>query len=135
MLFALLNNQAEVLEDDGVVQWPASLPPRPAVRGRYEESPPDVLIRTQMEVGPPKVRRRFTAGIRPIACTVRLTTDQKHALDDFFVEDLNYGVEKFSWVHPTRGTPAVYQFRRPPVFTVLDQGIWEAALELDLWPS
>ncbi len=42
--------------------WPATLP-APALSS-LRETPPDNLIRTQMDKGPAKVRRRTTANVR-----------------------------------------------------------------------
>lgn len=117
--------------------WPATLPQVLPVAG-YSETPPDTALRTQMDAGPAKVRRRFTAQVRPINATLILTAAQVQILDDFYVTTLEGGALPFDWIHPrdTASPPTVVQFRfvRPPQYAALEPDIWQAPVELEILP-
>ena len=114
--------------------WPASLPQLVAVEG-YEESPPETALRTEMEAGPAKLRRRFTAGVRPLSVLLDLDAAQVETLDGFFVTDLAGGSLRFDWVHPRTQATVELRFLRPPVYRPLgSDAAWRAALHLEILP-
>ena len=76
--------------------WPAALPQDFQIDG-YGETLPDVTIRTKMDAGPAKVRRRFTANVRPIKCKLKVTDTQYVALASFFQNDCAGGALSFTW--------------------------------------
>jgi hypothetical protein len=113
--------------------WPASLPQNLEITG-LQESPPNLTIRTPMEVGPPKLRRRATAGVRPIQGRQLLTKTQVATLDTFYVTTLAGGSLPFDWVHPRTQAAATFAFVSPPVYTPVGADAWYAALTLEVRP-
>lgn len=114
--------------------WPGTLPQSPDADG-YTESPPDVLLRTQMDAGPPKVRRRSTAGPRSVGMRMTLSLDQVQTLDDFFWTTCQAGALPFDWVHPRTGNAATFRWRSPPRYegSGSDEA-WRATLDLEIVP-
>jgi hypothetical protein len=116
------------------VSWPLSLPQFVLAAG-YGESPPNTVIRTEMSAGPAKVRRRSTAGVRPIACQVRLSHAQRAILDAFFVDDTKSGSLAFDWLHPITRAPVEARFVEPPAYSVSGSSVHViAALSLEILP-
>ena len=114
--------------------WPASLPQLVAVDG-YQESPPDTVLRTKMDAGPDKLRRRFTAGIRPLTVQLDLDAAQVETLDGFHVTTTAGGSLRFDWVDPRNQTTAEMRFVRPPVYRPAgSDAAWKAFLELEIMP-
>ena len=119
-----------------MVAWPAELPQDPLLAG-YGDSPPETAIRTPMDVGPDKIRRRITAGVKPVAFSLDLTQSQKERLELFYETDTSGGSVRFDWVdHGATGTPPVeYHFRAPPSFRRFATSTkWIAALALEIMP-
>jgi hypothetical protein len=136
--------------------WPASLPQFVLTRN-YKESPPDLVIRTKMDAGPAKVRRRFTAGVRPIEAMLVLNGDQLAVLDDFYLTACQGGALSFTWTYQrewqdTDMTPdtdtlidtdilqpawqtATMRFVKPPVYADVGDGQnYECTLNLEIMP-
>ncbi len=114
--------------------WPASLPQRVAVDG-YGEGPPDTTVRSRMDAGPAKVRRRFTAGVRPLSLQLDLDGAQVETLDGFFEATLLGGALAFDWVHPRTQAAATLRFVRPPAYRPLaSDAAWQAVLQLEILP-
>lgn len=113
--------------------WPASLPQRVLAPG-YDEQPPELTVRSPMDAGSAKVRRRFTAGPRPIRASVRLSMTQRQTLDDFFLTVLLGGALPFDWSHPVTGAPATFRFRSAPRLTARTANLFDAALDLEILP-
>jgi hypothetical protein len=114
--------------------WPASLPQLVAVEG-YGEAPPDTTLRSQMDAGPAKVRRRFTAGVRPLTLQLDLDGAQVETLDGFFEAILKGGALAFDWVHPRTQSAATLRFARPPAYRPgHSDAAWQALLELEILP-
>lgn len=117
--------------------WPASLPDH-LEAGSYRESPPDLTIRTNMEVGPPAVRRRSTAGVRPIQGTLAaLTPAQVATLDDFYANTLASGAIRFDWVNPRTQAAVTMRMTDPPEYRARQAARgtrYDAALKLEVLP-
>lgn len=112
--------------------WPAALPQTLEVQG-YSEQPPDVTLRTQMDAGPPKLRRRYTAGIRPIKGKMLLSPRTLVVtLDDFYNDSLLGGSLSFDWAHPRTGQTAVCRFASRPTYTPLGPEAWMVELDLEI---
>jgi hypothetical protein len=117
-----------------MIVWPASLPQLVAVEG-YEESPPETALRTEMDAGPAKVRRRFTAGVRPITAQLDLDAAQVETLDQFYVTTLAGGALRFDWVDPRNQAAVELRFVRPPVYRPAgSDAAWTAFLQLEVMP-
>ena len=114
--------------------WPVSLPQTPPWNG-YSESPPDTVLRTQMDAGPAKTRQRFTAGVRPIQERIRMSWDQVATLDTFYVTTLSNGALKFDWVHPRTAAVSVYRFTAAPSWRPSSRGkAWDVTMQLEIMP-
>ena len=114
--------------------WPASLPQLVAVDG-YGESPPDTALRSGMDTGPAKVRRRTTAGIRPLSVQQHLDAGQVEILDAFYVETLQGGALAFDWVHPRTQSLATLRFVRPPAYRPQgSDAAWRSIMQLEIVP-
>jgi len=114
--------------------WPAGLPQLVAVDG-YGEAPPDTALRTGMDAGPAKVRRRSTAGIRPLSVQLDLDAAQVETLDDFYVETLRSGALSFDWAHPRTQEAVTLRFVRPPAYRPQGSDVaWRATLQLEILP-
>jgi hypothetical protein len=114
--------------------WPASLPQFVLTEG-FEESPPDVLLRTEMDAGPAKVRRRFTAGVRPLKAVIVCSSAQVTTLETFFAAALASGALPFDWVHPRTQAATSFRFVRPPSIAPERGGkYWRVGLDLEVLP-
>lgn len=111
--------------------WPAALPAL-EIEG-YRESPPNVVIRTQMDAGPPKTRRRNTANVRSISGVVTLTPAQLDTFNAFHDTDCAGGALPFDWVHPRTGAARSICFAQLPEW-VFVEGYYRIALSLALLP-
>ena len=92
------------------VAWPATLPD---CLESWEETERPSVIRTAMDAGPPKVRRRFTAPMREIRCTMNLRRDQYLAFRDFFDVTCGQGVNWHTFTHPYTGAVESFRFVEP----------------------
>lgn len=114
--------------------WPLSLPSLPRDTG-YGEQPPELSLRSPMDVGPAKVRRRQTAGVRPLQAQLILTEAQVETLDQFYVTGTESGALVFDWVNPRTEAAAELRFVGPPRYTPLSGDVvWRADLTLEILP-
>lgn len=81
--------------------WPASLPQRVLVEG-YNRTPAQTALRTKMDAGPAKMRRRFSAGSKPVKAKIRINAEQVQTLEGFFEDTLKGGVLPFTWIDPVQ---------------------------------
>jgi len=132
--------------------WPLTLPAI-VLQRNYSETAPNIVLRTQMDAGPAKVRRRFTANVRPIKAALILWDNQVQYLDNFFMNDCQGGALPFDW-QTQRGLgdealitdqsqvtdenylliSATMRFVSPPTYTAAGARKFEAALDLEILP-
>lgn len=114
--------------------WPGSLPAAPQ-GDSYQEQAPNTVVRSPMDAGPQKVRRRFTAGVRPFTFTWLLTKAQVATLDTFYNSTLSGGSLTFDGLnHPRTGTATTWRFTMPPTYTYLGPDAWKAITPLEVLP-
>lgn len=114
--------------------WPGTLPQEPLYEG-YREAVPNGILRTQMDAGPPKQRRRYTAAPRRFTMTLCLTKAQVAVLDSFVLNNLNGGVDAFTWTHPRTGAGATYRFAgETPVYQAFADDLWVTSLSVEILP-
>ena len=113
--------------------WPATLPQQLLIAG-YEESPPDLALRTAMSVGPAKLRRRATAGVRPIAGEMVMTSAQVATLETFYVTTLVSGTLSFTHSHPRTAVSSTFRFTAAPSYEGLGAGDYRVGLALEITP-
>lgn len=113
--------------------WPGSLPDIPLVE-QFQEQPPNLLLRTEMDAGPAKVRRRATAGVRPMRGLISCTKAQVATLDTFYVTTCVGGSLAFDWTHPRTGAAVSFRFRNPPMYVPDYAESWRVSLDLEAMP-
>src|SRR5262245_10179110 len=114
--------------------WPGTLPQQPLYDG-FQETAPNTVLRTTMDAGPPKQRRRYTAGIRRFSVALQLTKAQVAVLDSFYLNNLNGGVDPFTWVHPRTGTAATFRFTGDALsYDVWADDVWFTRFPLEILP-
>lgn len=109
--------------------WPDTLPQAWLNEG-YQETLPDVMIRTQMDAGPAKVRRRFTCQVTPIKARLLLTTTEKGYLETFFNTTTAGGSLSFTFPHDGAD---VLRFTKAPTFSKTGLA-WAVDFELEKLP-
>jgi len=110
--------------------WPDTLP-QLWLQGGYQETLPDVMIRTEMDAGPAKSRRRFTVQVTPIKGKMTLTTIQKGYLETFFNTTTAGGSLSFTFPHDGA---EVLRFTKPPMLAKKAGLMWDADFELEKLP-
>jgi len=115
---------------------PATLPQDVFVES-YDETFPDMVLRSQMDAGPAKQRRRFTAAVRPLAVVVGLTRAQCDTFDVFYNVTLGGGAISFDWIHPRTQLTVTLRFiggQPPHLKPEAGAQRWQAALNLEVMP-
>lgn len=110
--------------------WPAEFCP---LINTFQETPPDGLIRTGMDVGPDKVRRRTTANVRPVNFRLFLKPDKVAVLDAFYVTDTFGGAESFDFIHPRTKESVKARFVQPPQYANRSTG-YDVTVSLEILP-
>lgn len=112
--------------------WPETLP-QALLMDSYEESAPDVLIKSNVETGPAKVRRRVTAAIRPIKGHQIMNDEQLGIFKVFFNSTLYGGAMRFTWTDPTGDDPVEMRFVDAPSWASQD-GYYRVEMNLEILP-
>ncbi len=113
-----------------MANWPTL--PKPIQSG-YQETPPDLTIRTTMDTGPVKVRRRFTAGYRIFSLTYHLTKSEATTLDNFYVTTTMGGAIEFTWTNPRTDASCTARFVSAPIYTNSDYEV-DAKVQIEVLP-
>jgi hypothetical protein len=116
-----------------IPNWPNTLPQCLEVAG-YGTAMADTMLRTAMDAGPAKVRRRFTAGVRPVAGRITVDKDELATLKTFFADSTLSGAIRFAWADPDTGAAAEMRFVSPPQWTAHGAGKYLVALDLEILP-
>jgi hypothetical protein len=113
--------------------WPGNLQPYPLVAD-YAESPPNTMLRTEMDSGPAIMRQRYVAGPRPISGSVVLRSKQElNDLDTFFVTTLKGGTLPFTW-NDRNAVPRTFRFTAPPSYAFLEPDKIKVTMALEIMP-
>lgn len=112
--------------------WPATLPALSELDG-YQETPPDLALRSAVDAGPAKTRPRYSTGPTRLSGRLLLSAAQAEALRSFFVTATLGGVLAFEAPQPRTEVVARFRFLRPPELAHLGEGggLWRASLELE----
>ncbi len=113
--------------------WPATLQDK-LNADSFQFSFGETSIRTEMDIGPAKVRRRFTAPIDQVRCSIDMTSDQYEDLYYFFNTTLNGGVNTFTFNHPVTQTSTTWRFTAPPSVSYLGGGNYRAEMSWEVIP-
>jgi len=79
--------------------WPSSIPQYPQ-KGGATKSPLSEALTTNMSTGYSKRRRRYTKTYYIYDLTYEMTLDELDDFEDFFEEDLNFGVNSIELPDP-----------------------------------
>ena len=113
--------------------WPATVP-TDFLLGGFSESPADNLIRSGMGAGPDKVRRRSTAGVRPIVGDILMTVTQLATFDTFYVTTLASGALTFNLAHPRTSVSQEMRFTTPPTYKPNGGVYWRVSVSMEILP-
>lgn len=116
-----------------MIDWPEELSEYLLVDS-YQETLPDTVIRTQMDVGPPKVRRRSTSAPRLISGTLRLDSDKLGIFEAFYLNTTAGGSLPFNWTSPRTGELVVAQFTDTPRYMPVSGLTWDVNISLEILP-
>lgn len=112
--------------------WPATLP-QTFEQPDYNESFPEMTVRTPMDTGPAKVRKRFTAAPYPMTGSMRLTATQANTLETFYITTTHGGADAFTFTHPRKGTTITCRFTAPPHIVSIEHE-FKAGLTFEVIP-
>ena len=114
--------------------WPPSLPQSP-LGDSFAEQPPNLIVRSPMDVGPAKVRRRSTAGVSRLQMAFRLTPAQLATFRTFLHNDIQDRALQFTWVHPVTGVAGSFRIVEQPTWEPISGGLaWKLTLALEMLP-
>ena len=94
------------------MSWPISLPD--ANVSGYQETFPDTVIRSTMDVGPDKIRRRTTAAVRKFRLSYDLTRAEVETLNTFYETSVEGGALPFTMKSPRTEDTETFRFMAPP---------------------
>lgn len=95
--------------------WPTELT-RDFRVDSLQETAPDLVIRTSMDVGPGKVRRRVATNTRTLQCAIDLTGTELAIFDAFFVTACAGGAVAFIKPNPRTEASTRYRFSGQPTY-------------------
>ena len=100
-------------------------------RESYTETPPNRVLRTEMETGVDKTRRRSTNAPRPVSFKIFPLTDAEvTTLDDFY---LTNDITKIDFTHPRTDTQVSATFTSTPKYNYTETA-WSVDVELEIIP-
>lgn len=98
------------------VVWPPTLPQSPLI-DVYDETGPDIILRSTVESGKAKQRPRYTNAVVPVTMNFNMTSTQFDALIAFYRT-----ATEFEWKNVRSGITATYRFiggQPPKIASVL----------------
>jgi hypothetical protein len=102
--------------------------------GGYQGRFAGTVLCTSMDAGAAKLRGRFTAALRQIEVTFRMTAAQVAVLRVFYQETTGGGALPFDWVHPREGGVAEYRFMDAPRVSAATAVLFPVSLKLEQMP-
>lgn len=115
-----------------VAVWPSTLPTELLQQG-YNQSSPDLLLKSSVDVGPAKVRRRVTSGVEEVSGNLLLTKTELGYLRTFYDTTLLNGSLRFTWREPVTLVSKEFRFTNPPKWS-MTSGYYTVTLELEMLP-
>lgn len=116
--------------------WPLGLPQKFLIDG-FSEGLANNRIRSQNDIGPAKVRPRSTAGVRMMAGSMSMTTDQLAVFKDFVEVDIFQGASPFTFPNQTFDGDAPYLVRfaeEMPQWQWMAPHTWKVDMKLEILP-
>ena len=105
--------------------WPSTFL---IARDGYDETPPDRVLRSKMDVGPDKTRRRSSNAVRPLKLSLTLTDALLVTFDAFYLAN---DAIAFTFPDPRTATNVQARFVSPPKYAY-DETLWKVAVELEI---
>ena len=113
--------------------WPETLPQRGLTDG-YQSGTGDGRLRSDNDAGAAKVRRRFSAVVRPLSIIFEMTTEQLSTFRTFVSDDLAGGIMPFTFpAQGEAGTWTVQMGREMPQWSPRGLG-WAVKMDLVILP-
>lgn len=116
-----------------VPAWDSALPQVMELND-YTGSFEDNLIQSDPDMGPSKVRRRYTAGVKPLSGVVIMNKTQFGVFKTFYTSTLLSGALRFSWTEPPFHTePCEMRFTEVPSWTMVGDH-YRVSISLEILP-
>lgn len=112
--------------------WPVDLPQDLLQRG-YNQSSPDTILKSSVDVGPAKLRRRTTTAVEPVSGSLLLTEAQLGSIRTFYVNTLSGGSLRFTWKDPVTLVSKELRFTDAPKWA-MQSGWYAVQLSMEILP-
>jgi len=100
-------------------------------RDSYTETPPNRVLRTEMEAGIDKTRRRTTNAPRPVSFKIYPLSDSEvTTFDDFYLAN---DAIRIDFTNPRTDAQVKARFISPPKYTAIETD-WSVDVELEIIP-
>lgn len=114
--------------------WPANLPQYPLSDG-FQETMPQLSLRTPMDAGPAKVRRRFSEGVTRWSVSYPFTEAQRLAFWVFWKDEIEGGSAPYNYPDPRTGDVLLVRIVGEPTFSPNARGTrWTGAMQIEILP-
>ena len=113
--------------------WPVGVPTDVLING-YNESPPDNVLRSPMDVGPDKIRQRSTSAPRPMTWVIVMTTSELATFDSWFTGTLSYGALTFNFTLPRTSVSDEVRFTSQPDYQKMGGDYWSVVMPIEVMP-
>ena len=105
--------------------WPSQIK---ITRKNYKESPPNRVIKTEMETGIAKKRRRTSKAKRPLELMLFLNDDDLEVFDTFYLDN---DALRFDFTDPRTDEVVKARFESPPEYTARET-MWDISVSLEI---
>lgn len=113
-----------------MADWSTTICPQSLLMDGFNETYPDTVLRTNMDVGPAKIRNRISYNTTPISGSMILTSSQATSFDTFYT---NNKALEFGWVNPRTGSTCQMRFASVPKLERVD-AYYRLILQLEIMP-
>ena len=114
------------------IAWPSALYGF-ILKDGFQETPPDNILRTDMDVGPAKLRQRGTAAVRKFTVQMFFSKALVATFETFYVTTSKHGSLAFDYKAPRTEVEEDHRFASIPMYVKRDQG-YIVSFQLELMP-
>ena len=115
-----------------VLSWPSDLPA--PLQGALDGTPQNNKIVSKPEIGRPRRRKRFSGQVKYHNCTIKIVKEKLSIFWNFY-DQLNSGVDAFTWTHPIYGALTVqFSGEDEPVEAHSKGKLWTISFRLEVLP-
>jgi len=116
------------------VPYPPDLPTEPQRNG-FSVSQKNNVITSEVDIGEAKKRRRYTDPIMAQSWSMILTPTQKNSFINWFIVDLQSGVQRFDFTDPFSGVSSEFRINGMPTFAPYSScGSYIVSFNVELLP-